>query len=133
MHGLLGGHGHHQGLRVGHAHVLGGEADQAPRDVERVLARLQHARQPVQARVRVGVADRLVERADDVVVLLAGPVVQERLAREGLLHGREVHAPRPVFLRGRVGHRHLQDVERGARVAVRRGGQEAERIVVDLR
>ena len=84
----------HQRLGIGQAHVLGGEAHQAARDVEGVLARLQHAGQPVEPGVGVGVADRLVQRADDVEVLLARAVVEQRLAREGLPHGLQVHGAR---------------------------------------
>ena len=131
---LLRGHGQHQRLGIGQADVLGREAHQPPRDVERVLARLQHARQPVEAGVRVGVADRLVQRADEVEVLLARAVVEQRLARERLAHGREVHRrgrPRAVGL-GR-GHGQLEHVQRGARVAVGGGGQEVERVLRDGR
>ena len=88
--GLLRGHRDHQRLRVGEPHVLAGEAHQPPRHVERVLAGLQHAREPVEARVRVRVAHRLVQRRDDVEVLLAGLVVEQRLARERLPHGGRV-------------------------------------------
>ena len=109
--------------------VFGGEAHQAPRHVERILARLQHAGQPVEAGVGVGVADRLVQRADDVEVLLAALVVEERLARERVLHGGQVHAVRALGVRRRVGDRHLEHVERRARVAVGRRGQEGERVV----
>ena len=132
VHGLLRGHGQDEGLGVGQAHVLGGEAHQAARDVERVLAGLQHARQPVEAGVGVGVADRLVERADDVEVLLARAVVEEGLAREGLLHGREVDAA--AALRGERGggDRQLEDVQGGARVAVRGPRQEDDGLVVHL-
>ena len=50
---LAGGDGDAQRLRVGEADVLGGEADQAPRDVERILAGFEHAREPVERGVRV--------------------------------------------------------------------------------
>ena len=64
--------------RVGVADVLAREDEHAPQDEERVLARLEHAHHPVDRGVRVGAAHRLDERADDVVVLLAGLVVEER-------------------------------------------------------
>ena len=38
---------------VRHAHILAGEAGDAPRDIERVLARLEHAREPVDRSVRI--------------------------------------------------------------------------------
>ena len=58
-------------LRIGVADVLGREAHQPPRDVQRILAGLEHARQPVDRRVGIAVAHRLVQRRDQVVVLLA--------------------------------------------------------------
>ena len=58
-----GGERLRQRLRVGHADVLGGEADQAAGDEERVLAAGEHAREPVEGRVGVGAAQRLVQGA----------------------------------------------------------------------
>src|SRR5690606_33008415 len=51
--------------------------DQAPRDEPRVLPRRHHAGQVVQRGVDVGAADRLDERGDDVVVLVAVAVVAD--------------------------------------------------------
>ena len=57
-----------EGLRVGHAHVLGGEAHQAAHDIQGLFPGHQHARQPIERGVHVRAAQRLVERADQVVV-----------------------------------------------------------------
>jgi hypothetical protein len=57
--------------------VLGSEAHQPARHVHRVFARLQHAREPIEAGIGVGVADRLVQRADEIEVLLAGAVIEQ--------------------------------------------------------
>ena len=64
--GLPGGEGLDEGLGVGQADVLDGEAHQAPRDVAGVLAADNHAREPVERGVGVGAAQRLVQRADKV-------------------------------------------------------------------
>ncbi len=50
----------------------------------RVFAGLQHAAQPVERGVGVGVADGFVQRGDEVVVLLALLVVEQDALLEGL-------------------------------------------------
>ena len=49
--GLLGVERQAQRAGIGVAHVLGGEAHQPPRHVERVLARVEHAAEPVERAV----------------------------------------------------------------------------------
>ena len=132
-HRLLRRDRHGQRLRVGHADVLRREDHDAPRDEERILSRLQHPRQPVDRRVRVGAAHRLDERGDRVVVGVARLVVAERAALERLLHQRAVHALRAVRVRLRDFDGEFQSVERDAGVA---GGgvlQERERVRLQRR
>ena len=92
---------------------------------ERVVARLEHAHHPVDRRVGIAAAHRLDERADDVVVLLAGLVVEER--RGG---SRPRPRPRAVTLRlarrasSVVGH-DLERRQRAPRVAAGRLGDGA--------
>ena len=109
-----------QRLRVGVADVLGREAHQPARDVERILAGLEHARQPVERRVGVAVAHRLVQRRDEVVVLLAGLVVAGARAAGWLRSSvRAVDAagrPSGAGRRRRGGQ--LEQVQRRPRVAV---------------
>ena len=50
--------------------VLRGEDHQSPRDEARILAGLDHPREPVQTGVDVGAADALDERRQYVVVLV---------------------------------------------------------------
>ena len=52
LEGLLGVERDAQGARVREADVLGGEAHDAPRDVQRVLPRLEHPHEPVDRGVR---------------------------------------------------------------------------------
>ena len=82
---VLGCDGDRQRLRVGVADVFRGEANQPPRDVERILAGLDHPRQPVDRSVRIAVAHRLVQRRNQVVVLFARLVVEERAPLDRLL------------------------------------------------
>ena len=49
--------------------------DEPPRDEQRVFAAVEHAREPVDRRVGIAAANRLDERADDVVVRFAALVV----------------------------------------------------------
>jgi hypothetical protein len=62
---------HDQRLGIGVADVLRREPHQSARDVERILAGFEHARHPVDRGVGIAVAHRLVQRGDEVVVLLA--------------------------------------------------------------
>ena len=91
---LLGGHRDLQGARVGVADVLGGEDDHAPGDEQRILAGLEHPRQPVDGGVGVGAAQTLDEGGDDVVVLFAALVVEERGLLQGGFHRGETRSPR---------------------------------------
>jgi hypothetical protein len=90
---LLGGYRHRQRHRVGQADVLRGQDDQPAGDEVDVLPRLQHAGQPVDGGVGVAAAHALDQRRDDVVVHVAGPVVEQvpvlhrpldRLGRDGV-------------------------------------------------
>ena len=60
--GVEAGGSHQHRLRVGEPHVLGGDHQQAPCDEERVLARLQHARDPVDGCLRVAAPLRETKR-----------------------------------------------------------------------
>ncbi len=78
LHGVGRGDRDHERLRVRHPDVLG-RADHDPaRDEPGVLAGLDHSREVVQRGVGVGTPDRLDERADHVVVLIALPIVAKQ-------------------------------------------------------
>ena len=114
---LIRRHGDLQCTAVRHAHILAREPNEPPRHIQRVFARLQHTRKPVDRRVRVAVAHRFVQRRDDVVVLLAGFVVQKRLAADALLQRLHRHG-RLVALAVPVQNDHLQRSQRRSRVTV---------------
>ena len=103
-----------QRARIRKADVFGSESNEAPDDVERILTGLEHACEPVQGRVHIRVAQRLMQRRNDVVMLLAGLVVQKSLLRS-LLDG--------CFRDGFSGRRpldsQLENIQRGSRVAIR--------------
>ena len=59
--GVLGRVGDDERLRIGEADILGRHAHDAPRDEQRVLAGVEHAREIVERRVRIGAAHGFVQ------------------------------------------------------------------------
>ena len=121
--GLRGVQRDAQRARIGQADVLAGHAHQAPGDVARVGAAVDHAREPVQRAVRAAAAHRLVQRRDRVEELVAALVVAAQLRTQTALERRLVQ--RPVG----AGHAHhvLEGVEQPARIAVGIGDQALRR------
>ena len=95
---------------------------------------VEHPRQVVQGGVDVGTADRLDERADHVVVLIAVAVVADGRLVDTRLDGREVQQPtvRVTGLVERRARRRLERGERPAGVAGREPHQMVHRVVRDL-
>ena len=120
---LGGGRGLDHRLRVGEADVLGREDAEPPRDEERVGPALDQPGQPVEPGVGVAVAQRLDQGRDQVVMVLAGPVVGEPGAAEGLGDGLPVD-PADAVLAG-LGPQdgRLDRRERDAGVAAGDAGQ----------
>ena len=122
--------GDEERVRIGEADVFGREDDEPARDEARVLARFEHAREPVQARIGIGAADRLDERGDDVVVLVVA--VANGCATRARLRRRRA--------RSRCGRastvervRDLEHREQMAGVALALVDEMLERVVVDRR
>ncbi len=84
---LHGGVRQHEGHRVGVAHVLGGADGDPPGDEARVFAGFEHPGEPVDGRVGIAAAHRLDQGAGGVVMLVAGAVVDDRFALDGVLGG----------------------------------------------
>ena len=116
---------------VRHAHILAGKAGDAPRDIERVLARLEHAREPVDRSVRIRVAHGFVQGGDQVVVLLAGLVVQQRFFGDALLERIARDRDRAAVCIP-VEHDHFERGQRSARVPVCEVCDRLEHIGFDL-
>ncbi len=111
--------------RVRETDVFGGESDESARDVERVLAALEHAREPVDGGVRVAAAHGFVECGDDVVVLLAGFVVEEvGFLEDGFNEGNGDGIA--------LSTRSLQRIQGHAGVAVGHVGDEGDDVVGDF-
>ena len=132
VHGVFRRDGDGERLRVRVADVLRCEAHQPAGDVQRIFAGFEHARQPVDGRIRIAVAHRFVQRRDQVVMLLAGLVVQERAPLDRLVDPRGVDiAPASGDRRRR--HAQLEQVQRHPRVAVGIKRDRAQRLRVDRR
>src|SRR5215467_10222249 len=62
------------------ADVFAGHAHHAARDVQRIFAGFDHAREPVERGVGIRVANGFVKRGDEIEVLFAGFVVAKKFA-----------------------------------------------------
>ncbi len=104
-----------QSFGRGEADVFDGHADNAARDVERILTGFDHAAEPVEGGVGVGVANGFVQRRDEVVVLLAALVVHKDALLQGF--GGILSCDDAGFLAGREFGCDLQSVEAVAGIA----------------
>ena len=93
MRRLLRGHGDRQGLWIGQPDVFAGQDHQPACDEHQVLARLEHARQPVDSRVRVRATHGFNEGRDRVVVRVAGFVVEQSSLLHRVFDQRQVQDP----------------------------------------
>ena len=128
MHGVARGEAEVEGFGRGEADVFDGHADDAASDVHGVFAGLQHAAQPVERGVGVGVADGFVQGGDDVVVLLALLVVEQDAALEGF--GGDLFGDAMFRLLGGEVGGDIEGVEGVARVAAGVGGDGGEGVFV---
>ena len=129
---LIGSDGDLKRFGVCKTHVLACKAGHAAGDVEGVFARFQHARQPIDGGVRVGVAHGLVQGGDDVVVFLARLVIEEGLFRGALFEILAGDGDGAVVRDIAVEHRHLEGGERGTRVSVGKDRDGFDEVVRDV-
>jgi len=126
---VLGGQGDGESAGFGEADIFAGHADHAAGEIERVFAGFEHAGEPVEGGVGIGVADGFVEGGDEVVMLLAGLVVAEEFSLQDVfekLWRDDAHA----FLAGlRSADGELERVVAGAGVAIRERGDAEEDVV----
>ena len=116
----------HQRLRIGEPDVLARHAREAAEQIERFLARNEHPRQPIERRLRVRPAHRLVQRGDQIVVAVAITVVDRHAAVQELPDLARVERR----LDGR-GEQRLDLVEQKAAVAVGTRDQRGARLFGD--
>ena len=111
---------------IGEPDVLAREPHQPPRDVEPVLARREHAREPIKAGVGIRIAQALVQRRDQVEVLVAGAVVAQVLPRQ---RAADVVGVDRTLTRGGGRGRDLECGERATSVAIGGCGQQVHGLV----
>jgi hypothetical protein len=103
-------------MRIGQPDVLARENNQPPRNEPRVLARLDHLREPVERGIGIASTHAFDESRDGVVVLVLVLVVEHALFLHALLDGRRVDAHDAYRIR-RSGQRgDLEAVKRASRV-----------------
>ena len=81
---VLGGESDGESAGFGEADVFAGHAHNAAREIERVFAGFEHAREPVESGVGIGVADGFVQGGDEVEMLFAGFVVAEEFSLQNV-------------------------------------------------
>ncbi len=116
----------HERLRVGEADVFRREDDEPAGDETRVFSCFEHPREPVDARVGIGTADRLDERRHDVVVLVVAVVDAAQRERGFRVLERDLPVP-PLH---REGVRDFEDGQQvpGIALAPARPGGRARRL-----
>src|SRR5712692_1008926 len=107
-----------EGAGFGEANIFAGHAHQAASEVERVFAGFEHAREPVERGVGIGIAHRFVQRGDEIEVLFAGFVVAKKLALQDVFEQRRGDGKRAIALADSAARGQLQRVVRGAGIAV---------------
>ena len=125
---IPGGYGDLQGSGIGQADVFHRHAHQAACEVHRILAAVQHSGQPVQRTIRIRAAYGLVQRGDQVVVLLTGLVVPRKPALQcgfNVMQEYRSSVPHQVS-------RRLEGIQRPAGIPVGGIRQPVERFVFDL-
>ena len=76
--------GEGEGAGFGEADIFTGHADDASREIQAIFAAFDHADEPIESGVGIGVAHGFVERGDEVVVLFARFIVAEEFALEDI-------------------------------------------------
>ena len=76
------------GVRFGQPYVFIGHAHQSARDVQRILAGFEHARQPVKRSIGVRIAHRFMKSRNQVEMLLARFVIGQKLLLQNILEAR---------------------------------------------
>ena len=124
---VLGGVGDHQRLRIGEPDILDRHPHHAPRQKQRVLAGIEHARQIIQRGVGIGAAHRFMQRGDQVVVAVGGLVVDRRAALQDLLQLLDIEH----FAGARRAPHLFGQRQRGAAIAIGHPHQRGARFVIE--
>ncbi len=87
---ILCGVADYERLRVGKADILDRHAHHSPRDIERVLAGIEHAAKIIERRIRVRAAHRFMQGTDQIVVAVLLFVVDRGAPLHHLLQFRSI-------------------------------------------
>jgi len=123
--------GNGEGAGFGEADVFAGHAHHAASEIQGVFAGFEHAGEPIESGVGVGIADGFVEGGDEVEVLFAGFVVAEESALKDGFEEVPGDWNGPGGVRFRAFGAELEGVVGGASVAVGERGDAEEHVVGD--
>src|SRR5882762_5325199 len=127
--GTFRGESDGEGAGFGEADVFAGHADHAARKIERIFAGFEHAREPIEGRVGIGVADGFVQGGDEVVVLLAGFVVPKEFPLQYVFEELRRDDAHAFLTRLRPADGKLESVVTGPGVAIRERGDAKENVI----
>src|SRR5271170_6305667 len=111
--------GHFHRVRLRQSNILTSHAHQPPRDVQRILARFNHPRQPIQRRIRIRIAHRLVQRRNQIEMFFARLVIRQQLPLQHILQPLLRQHPPPLRTRFRPHHQRFQSVVSRPRISIR--------------
>ena len=134
--GVAGGEGDGESAGFGEADIFAGHADDAAGEIETVFAAFDHANEPIERGIGIGVADGFVEGGDEIVVLFAGFIVTEEFALEDIFEEFAGDAADAGGIAGGGGIRGLgaagakfERVVGGAGIAIGIGGDAEENVI----
>ena len=123
--------GHRKRIGIRNTDIFARKTNHASCDIQRIVPALKHAKRPIHGSVGIGIAHRLVERGNQIVMLLAALVVEKRFAADTLCN-LLVRNRDAVRADGSVQNRHLKRVERRARIPVGKLGDGANLLLAHL-
>src|SRR6266702_8156873 len=126
---VFGSKGDSERAGIGEADVFTGHAHHAPREIERIFSGFEHAREPVESSVWIGIADRFVQGGDEVVMLLAGFVVAEEFPLKNVFEEFRSDGAHAPFTGMRAADGEFYRVVGGAGVAIRERRDAEEDVV----
>src|SRR5437016_14127797 len=109
--------------------VFAGHADNATREIQRIIAGLEHTREPVESGVGIGIANGFVQCGNEVEVLLAGFVIAKEFPLQHVFEKFRGDEARTFFTALRAADGKLERVVSGPGVAIREGGDAEENVV----
>ena len=129
---LLGGDGDAEGIRIGEADVLAGGNHQTPGDETRILAGVQHLREPVERGIGIRAADGFDEGGGGVVMRVAIGIVGDGFLLDAFLGDFEAQLDASIAARRGGEHGEFEGGEGFADIAIRHFREVAEGVGRDI-